>query len=600
MASSSIANLQSVPERIKGLIEMVVDSEPFLLSAIPKRKPSAEVFDPEWATAITSNTEFIASAIDANGTIYKKSNLKSGPQQQGAFRKIKGIPGRTGYLYLIGKPKNKNKDKTVRIGEIEKTQKLGGKAGGDPAEKAPITQQHEPITLKLFQILLEKNGYAPPNTEEGLQKDFDKFITGTHPKLRGANYKLSKFWPGLTNAKASKTASIREWYWSFFRQFQFINAKHNLPNSAYNLFTYDDFLSFIDILVRSGPPQKGEIKVTAADAKALQVTASRKGEWPKFGKITQKDNWNPADIWLVKQGGGAYTDFIYQIKNANTINQLNKALILAYQKRIIVGISLKKAGITSTGKGNIQYDEVNLTINPGTLPLVEYDGWKIDLPFDSSSHKFTKVTNELWLQEQRPRGVENKVANMKIGSGATATANIKLEYKQVPAKAQLGNIPKDLLVPLLVRNRVNLPLPNWKDAEDSIPHGDPADANYKANVKLWKDRIDDITNAEIFTFKDKTGQLKNGSKYPFIDNIIAAREDPKYGPGGSKKTELQKRTTVACQILYWAYVLTQVYSNQTAPKMDGFTVFIKDTYYYAQKRGSIAGGARFGPFGKLH
>ena len=61
--------------------------------------------------------------------------------------------------------------------------------------------------------------------------------------------------------------------------------------------------------------------------------------------ITQKDNWNPADIWLVKQGGAAYTEFIYQIKNANTINQLNKALILAYQKRVIVGISLKKAGI---------------------------------------------------------------------------------------------------------------------------------------------------------------------------------------------------------------------------------------------------------------
>ena len=35
------------------------------------------------------------------------------------------------------------------------------------------------------------------------------------------------------------------------------------------------------------------------------------------------------------------------------------------------------------------------------------------------------------------RKPENKVANMKIGSGATATANIKLEYKQVPAKAQL-------------------------------------------------------------------------------------------------------------------------------------------------------------------
>ena len=63
---------------------------------------------------------------------------------------------------------------------------------------------------------------------------------------------------------------------------------HNLPNSVYNLFTYDDFLSFIDILVRSGPPQKGEIKVTAADAKALQVTAERKGEWPKFGNYNAK------------------------------------------------------------------------------------------------------------------------------------------------------------------------------------------------------------------------------------------------------------------------------------------------------------------------
>ena len=81
-------------------MKWLLASEPFLLSAIPKRKPSAEVFDPEWATSYKVQHKSIASAIDANGTIYKKSNLKSGPQQQGAFRKIKGIPGRSGYLYL--------------------------------------------------------------------------------------------------------------------------------------------------------------------------------------------------------------------------------------------------------------------------------------------------------------------------------------------------------------------------------------------------------------------------------------------------------------------------------------------------------------------
>ena len=79
--------------------------------------------------------------------------------------------------------------------------------------------------------------------------------------------------------------------------------------------------------------------------------------------IGQKDNWNPADIWLI-QDEKKWKDEIMRIwgarKNSNQsvvseLARFNSLFRRLYQTRQIVGISLKKIGNTAT------YKEINVT-----------------------------------------------------------------------------------------------------------------------------------------------------------------------------------------------------------------------------------------------
>ena len=75
----------------------------------------------------------------------------------------------------------------------------------------------------------------------------------------------------------------------------------------------------------------------------------------KFG-ITKKDNWDPADIWIIH---GDEKQYIDKIKGKmepphQTLAELNKLLRGYFKKKQIIGISMKK-----TGK-EAYYEEVNL------------------------------------------------------------------------------------------------------------------------------------------------------------------------------------------------------------------------------------------------
>ena len=106
-------------------------------------------------------------------------------------------------------------------------------------------------------------------------------------------------------------------------------------------------------------------------------------------KISQKDSWNPADIWLLNQSARDYRKFIWEVRNADTVANLNRALINAYNGNVIVGISLKKADINITKKrgvtGDIKFERVNLQLDTNKLPLVDYLGWKLDFGWNKTS-----------------------------------------------------------------------------------------------------------------------------------------------------------------------------------------------------------------------
>ena len=93
------------------------------------------------------------------------------------------------------------------------------------------------------------------------------------------------------------------------------------------------------------------------------------------------------------------------------------------------------------------------------------------------------------------------------------------------------------------------------------------------------------------------GTIKGTSYTKFFKNLTRASEYPSGG--------LRNKALVMMQILELGYILARIY-DQTRGRTDDepprriFDNVIEQIYYYAQKKGSLPTGARFGPFGKLH
>jgi|TARA_Y100000296_G_C5159752_1_gene251135 hypothetical protein len=624
MASTSLKNLQQSEKkksylgtppstRIPGLIEMIVEGDDFILSK--------------------GGTKFKADFIDVGGKKYTKAALikmtktatgnwkKTSPERTALIRSINILPTVT----IEKKTKRKGNDQVWIVGkkagkeikanpaQVEKTGKLGGKAGGDPATSTPGTEMQETVTLRIFEILLGPSNYKPKGkTDAILERDFDLLCTGKMPGFGGFN--LSDTWPGLKPipkakggdgvtpaAKIAKDIGMREWYYHFLLQFKKVEFETKLPDGAFDVFDYDQFLNFITNLVKFGPPKEALISKMTSEQKVIK--SNRLGEWEKFGKITQKDSWNPADIWLVNKSAPNYDGVMLDIKRAQYITEVNQALIAAFKSNppVIVGISLKKTVAGSSPKTHeskkMHYELLNLTMKGGNfeqLNPIKYNKWQVNLPWDNKKLEFEILTNEFTLDEL-PRKGTGKKASMRIGSSQSGTHNINLEYKPIGGGAQLGKIPKNLLEKYIQDEAdPGYTLPNWKDALKEIPDvAAESDSKYTAMTA----KIDIVLASPILEFKNKS-QFKKGSKYPFIEAIIDGKKNGKW----KKDSPTHKSITMGIQILNWAYDLTMVYKNLKKPSgvtnLGQFEVFIKDTYNMAQKRGEIF-GTRFGPFGKI-
>ncbi len=537
MAGMTISELQKKTDRIPTLINMIVGGSIFTLIKGNKKFKASEL-------RIQTSKNSIKN--------YDIRQLKS--NQKKLITQIEKMGGGVSQkLWLYGLVNGDKNPVLISTGEVAKSSEFGGKAGAPST--TPSTAEQEKVTLKIMEILLKKNGYNPLNKkEEKLQSDFDKF----------AKKDLSKLWPGILGD--SKAA--REWYKHFFLQFKEIEQTTKLPNDIFDFYHYDEFMSFISDLVTAGPP-------------APLPNTGRTKKWPKFGVISQKDSWNPADVWLVNKKGTAYKKLLKEIEQCKYISQVNAVLKRAFKgkdnggKPVVAGISLKK----SSGKA-LHYELVNLAYKGSSLPQVEYGGMVLDLPWSNGVPD--KVTSMLYVTEMTQGNKSNKEAMMRIGS--SGTANLNLEFGAKGGAAQLGKVPKTLAT----KRIQNLPglggveLPSGNAAEASIPEN-----NSDAKAKIWQNKIREIKN---YSGTGRKGIFKIPSAYTvdnFIDNIIAAKNSEKW------KGEVQQKVLIVIQIMEFAYLLTQIYKGVRS--RDGFDDFVEDLYYYSQKKGS-----NFGPFGKLY
>ena len=79
-----------------------------------------------------------------------------------------------------------------------------------------------------------------------------------------------------------------------------------------------------------------------------------------------RDRYNPADIWVVK---GSENSILSKVNNCTTIEELNMLLLELFDKKTLIGVSLKKAGSV---KGNVKVGSIKVRNHPDDNTGIKY------------------------------------------------------------------------------------------------------------------------------------------------------------------------------------------------------------------------------------
>lgn len=271
----------------------------------------------------------------------------------------------------------------------------------------------------------------------------------------------------------------------------------------------------------------------------------------KFG-ISKKDNWDPADMWLIKGSVKKITDVIDATvdgpRGSQTIEELNTVMRSLYKERKLVGVSLKKV----SGK-QAKWEEFNVK----ELTLEEMDDYnfpdvetKIRLDENMSQDTVVKLT-------KKGKGYKFQIK----GNNSTGFSNLKWEATQIGAGAARGGKAQvDQVVQLL---------------NDAGQKFEKANGKYPKSREEFKSRKKEFT--DMYKRVSKHADTQINSEEEFVANIEGLFLDKPY---------------VANAKLIQLAFLDAVYG--ITPKKKQEEVWT-DIVFLAIKKGN-----KFGPFGKLY
>ena len=275
----------------------------------------------------------------------------------------------------------------------------------------------------------------------------------------------------------------------------------------------------------------------------------------KYG-ISQKDTWNPADIWLIQAQSTREKELERAAKGtAPKIQELNEVMKKQFKKRQVVGVSLKKI----SGKEAI-WEEVNVddVMFKGTDYNFEVQlaRCKLDSKADGT---FTSSDTVIAIGDGEPK------YKFQIRQNSKGLNNQKFEPSMKGAgAARLGKVPQDMLRPML-KNDYDFTFTNsWRDYPQNA--GD----FMKDFNKYWK--MFSSIHPHVETNIKKT---KKDFENAFLKSWTS--DDEKNGVTTSKLMQLD--------------FLSQLFSLKKENREDLLT----DMIFLAMKK-----GAKFGPFGKLY
>ena len=168
----------------------------------------------------------------------------------------------------------------------------------------------------------------------------------------------------------------------------------------------------------------------------------------KFG-ISRKDSWNPADIFLIKQQN-VFRDRIKKElagpSGTQTIKELNAIMRSMFEKREVVGISLKKISNKVA-----QYEEINVD-NEFYKRLEQKSGdfslklGKVILKLDLDKDKFKTKDSNIFLYD----GTNKEIAKYQLkGNTTSKLSNLVFEpVEKAAGSARLGKAPLQLVAKL--------------------------------------------------------------------------------------------------------------------------------------------------------
>ena len=279
-------------------------------------------------------------------------------------------------------------------------------------------------------------------------------------------------------------------------------------------------------------------------------------------KISKKDSWNPADIWVIENEQKA----IDKIKNAvrgnyPTITELNNVMKRMWHDKELKGISLKAiSGETA------QWEEVNLDDSlfkdKNSPPIFEitWSTCKLNL----KNNKFDSTDTIVNVEEG------NSTYVFQIRQNSRGFNNLKFEpTKKGFGAARLGKVPLDKLKGMMNGRPYNL---SFMNSHSSYP---------KDSKKFEREQ-----GKYIRMWNKIKGKVITGIKteQEFKSNFMAAFDDPTVNIKESQKS-------IATSKLMQLDFLAQVFGMGEEKRNELFT----NMAFLAQKRGE-----GFGPFGKLY
>jgi hypothetical protein len=289
----------------------------------------------------------------------------------------------------------------------------------------------------------------------------------------------------------------------------------------------------------------------------------------KFG-ISRKDSWNPADIWLIRKKDVFRTKIIKELagpRGTQTIKELNAIMRSMFQKREVVGISLKLI----SGQ-QAKYQEVN--VSEAFFKKLENMQGEYDFKLSRIVFKLNLKGNSFATQDTNIflKDSDKEVAKFQLkGNTTSRLANLKFEGTEIGASAaRLGKAPLNLVEQLsgmVDRNLYN--------------QATKANGTYPTTSEEFSKRESEFTEMFARVVRHPLmSEIGIKTKKQFVDNM-----------GQVFRGTSSHIANVKLMQLYYIDRLLQLNG-------DVRDEYLTDLLFIAQKKGNKI--FDFGPFGKLY